>query len=101
MATDDPRIAEYAHYIESATGTIILKKIWIKYDTKNLDHTIGRTYRKFIEQGIVFEHNDNRVYLHDPLYMAGPTKFDVESAKMTVLPAKGSMSGIAIPPDVW
>lgn len=75
-ATDD-RIAEYAGHLEASSGTIVvLRKIWIKYAAKDLEHTIGRTYRKFIEAGIVFKHNGNQIYLHDPLYMAGPTKFD-------------------------
>lgn len=77
----DPQVAEYAHHIDGSSGTIIiLKKIWVKYDAKNLDHTIGRIYRKFIERGTVFKHNGNLIYLHDPLYMAGPTKFDIEAA---------------------
>lgn len=77
---DDSRIAEYAKHLVGCSGTIvILRKIWVKYAAKDLEHVIGRTYRKFIEAGTVFKHNGNLIYLHDPLYMAGPTRFDAEA----------------------
>ena len=80
IKAEDPSIAEYAGQLENSSGTIvILKKIWIKYAAKDLDHVIGRTYRKFIEAGTIFKLNGNQIYLHDPLYMAGPTKFDAEA----------------------
>lgn len=93
-ATDD-RIAEYANHLEESSGTIVvLRKIWIKYTAKDLEHTIGRTYRKFIEAGVVFKHNGNQIYLHDPLYMAGPTKFDAEAiAKGNSPDPKASLYG--------
>lgn len=34
---------------------------------------LGRTYRKFIDAGRRFWLNDEKVYLHDPLYVMGPT----------------------------
>ena len=84
---------EYTQLLTGSSGTIVLLK---KCDRVNswldeLPHYLGRTYRKFIEKGLdinvgsrmlheaqtafKFEH----VYLHDPLYMAGPTRFDVEN----------------------
>lgn len=39
---------------------------------------LGRTYRKFIEAGLKIYLDDRQVYLHDPLYLSGPTQFDTK-----------------------
>lgn len=39
---------------------------------------LGRTYRKFIEAGVKIYLDDRQVYLHDPLYLSGPTQFDTK-----------------------
>ena len=41
----------------------------------------GRTYRKFIETGLKIYLDNRIVYLHDPLYMAGPTQFDTKESQ--------------------
>ena len=43
---------------------------------KSLNTFIGRTYRKFISAGLDIYMNGEKVYLHDPLYLDGPTIFD-------------------------
>lgn len=73
----NPDVAEYAALLGDSKGTIvILRKIWIEYDRKDLDWHIGRTYRKFIENGLKIYHNGNPIYLWDPLFMSGPTLMD-------------------------
>lgn len=39
---------------------------------------LGRTYRKFIEAGLKIYLDDRQVYMHDPLYVSGPTQFDTK-----------------------
>lgn len=76
--------------LEGSSGTVIklmncdrLRSDSIKGDTINaseqimgLNTFIGRTYRKFISAGIDIFMNGEKVYLHDPLFMDGPTRFD-------------------------
>ena len=47
---------------------------------------LGRTYRKFIQRGVQIFLNGSLVYLHDPLYMAGPTRFDAERMAQEGIP---------------
>lgn len=86
--------AEYKKYLEKSTGTIVVlsKCDRLQYDSTkqrgipaseqlaSLPHFLGRTYRKFIANGVRFWFNDNPVHLYDPLYLLGPTKFDLENA---------------------
>lgn len=78
------------NYIKNSTGTIIklkncdrLRIDAVKGGTINasekimgLNTFIGRTYRKFIGAGVEIRINGNKVFLHDPLYLDGPTRFD-------------------------
>lgn len=43
---------------------------------------LGRTYRKFIDSGRKFWLNDEQVYLHDPLYLMGPTFPEAKAGKV-------------------
>lgn len=82
---------EYRTLLDGQSGTIVVLKKCdrITGDLEGLANYLGRTYRKFIEKGIKItlgfrmEHESvfrvEPVYLHDPLYIAGPTKFDVEN----------------------
>ncbi len=82
VAASDSAIAEYAVLLEGQKGTIvILKKFKFDYNDKSLLYYIGRTYRKFIGKGVLIQHNGCPIYLHDPLYMDGPTRFDAEAEK--------------------
>jgi Histidine kinase-, DNA gyrase B-, and HSP90-like ATPase len=86
--------AEYKKFIQDSTGTIIVlsKCDRLQYDaTKQrgipateqlagLPNFLGRTYRKFIANGVKFWFNESPIYLHDPLYLLGPTKFDLDNA---------------------
>lgn len=77
VSAQDPTIAEYAGILKGSSGTIvILKHFKAQRTDSQLAHYIGRTYRKFISQGVQIFHNGSKVYLHDPLYMDGPTRFD-------------------------
>jgi hypothetical protein len=86
--------AEFQKYLNKAAGTIVVlsKCDRLQFDRTNqrgipataqlagLPHFIGRTYRKFIANGVNFWFNGNPIYLHDPLYLLGPTKFDLDNA---------------------
>lgn len=79
-------------YLDNSTGTIIKLKNCdrLKFDTAKgatitaseriagLSTFIGRTYRKFIGAGLEIFLNGDKVFLHDPLYLDGPTRFDTK-----------------------
>lgn len=83
---------EYSKFLQNSTGTIIILKNCdrLQYDQindkalaadqqiKGLSSYIGRTFRKFIYGGINITINEEKVYLHDPLYRLGPTRFEVD-----------------------
>lgn len=87
--------AEYHKYLSKSSGTIVVLSNCdrLQYDRTNqrgipaseqlkgLPNFIGRAFRKFIANGVNFRFNDTQIYLHDPLYLLGPTKFDIENAK--------------------
>jgi len=87
--------AEYQKYLSKSNGTIVVLSNCdrLQYDRTNqrgipaseqlkgLPNFIGRAFRKFIANGVNFWFNDTQIYLHDPLYLLGPTKFDVDNAK--------------------
>ena len=71
---------EYKHFIEKSSGTIVILKKCdrVEGETDNFGNYLGRTYRKFIERGLTITLNGETIYLHDPLFLAGPTFFDVQ-----------------------
>jgi len=83
--------AEYGKLLNGSSGTIVILSDCdrINSDVEGLANYLGRTYRKFIERGLkiylstkMFNDTDfktEQVFLHDPLYLAGPTKFDNEN----------------------
>lgn len=85
---------EYKNLLEGTSGTIVVLKNCdrIQDNLEGLANYLGRTYRKFIERGLqIFigtkmsdesAFRNERVYLHDPLFLAGPTKFDIENSEM-------------------
>ncbi len=80
VAASDSAVSEYAALLEGQAGTIILlKNFKSDYSDKSLPYYVGRTYRKFIGEGVLVRHNGSPIYLHDPLYMDGPTRFDAEA----------------------
>lgn len=77
----------YKDYYEGNTGTLVVLSNCDRMDGtgRRIDSNefnglianyLGRTYRKFIETGLKIYLDNRIVYLHDPLYMAGPTQFD-------------------------
>jgi hypothetical protein len=88
----DPPLV-YADQLENKSGTIVLlqkcdrlqhdvtgeKLVSASQHMTGLVNYLGRTYRKFIDGGIKIWFNGETVYLHDPLYMLGPTKFDAKN----------------------
>lgn len=85
--------APYADLLKGATGTLVLlsrcdriqrsqvnddKPIAADELVSGLANWLGRTYRKFIANGLEIELDGDKVYLHDPLYAAGPTVWDTK-----------------------
>lgn len=79
----------YKEMIGNSTGTIVVlskcdrvgaagKKQDAGELYASMANYLGRTYRKFIEAGKKIILDGKQVYLHDPLYMSGPTQFDTE-----------------------
>lgn len=77
----------YKDFYEENTGTLVVLSNCDRMDGtgRRIDSNefnglianyLGRTYRKFIETGLKIYLDNRIVYLHDPLYMAGPTQFD-------------------------
>lgn len=66
--------------LSNSSGTIVILKKCdrVEGDIEGFSNYLGRTYRKFIERGLSITLNEEPVYLHDPLYMSGPTLFDVK-----------------------
>ncbi|MFB6367188.1 ATP-binding protein [Paenibacillus elgii] len=85
--------AEYANKLEGSTGTIVIlkdcdrlmidpvkgKAIQASEQIAGLAYYLGRTYRKFIYGGLNIDLNGEKVYLHDPLFRLGPTRFDMKN----------------------
>lgn len=83
----------FAKLLEDETGTIVLlvncdrlqfdliknKPINASDEISSLAHFFGRTYRKFIYGGRKIHVNGAEVFLHDPLYKMGPTRFERDS----------------------
>lgn len=86
--------AEYGELLNNSSGTIVILSNCdrINGDMESLANYLGRTYRKFIERGLKIymgtkmtgdaDYKTEQVFLHDPLYLAGPTKFDNESREV-------------------
>lgn len=70
--------AEYSSWLKNSSGTVVVLKDCDRTDseTESLAFDLGRIYRKYIERGVQIFLNENLIYLHDPLYLAGPTFFD-------------------------
>lgn len=76
---------DYNNFYEGKTGTLVMISSCdrVREDASDVNASIanylGRTYRKFIEGGMNVVFNGNKVYLHDPLYLSGPTQFDTKN----------------------
>lgn len=85
--------AEYAEQVKNSSGTIVIltKCDRLQYSQTNQDrptssdyhldglpHWLGRTYRKFIANGVNLWVDKTKVFLHDPLYLLGPTVWDAK-----------------------
>ncbi|MBY3618571.1 hypothetical protein HGO21_03315 [Acinetobacter sp. CUI P1] len=89
---------EYANMLENKTGTIIILKVCdrlldgkkgkVTEQLAGLANYLGRTYRKFIYGGLNIWLNNEKIYLHDPLYRLGPTRFDAKNPNQPDLKAK-------------
>lgn len=87
---------EFMEAVESSSGTLVILSKCDRVsahgmlantssgsETSGLANYLGRTYRKFIAGGLDMELNGEKVYLHDPLYLMGPTVFDVREKGVT------------------
>lgn len=80
VAPTESEVAEYAALLGGSSGTIVvLKRIRVKYDIADLDHYLARTYRTFIRDGLEIDRDGKHIYLHDPLFLDGPTIFDIRA----------------------
>jgi len=90
-AVDKRPPEKYHDRLDGKTGTVVIleKCDRLQHDpakqdegirasklTEGMETFLGRTYRRFISAGRKFWYNGDKVYLHDPLYMDGPTYFD-------------------------
>lgn len=83
---------EYEEFYDVSTGTLVLLTKCDRMDGTGrrtdanefngiISNYLGRTYRKFVEGGLKIFLDGRTVYLHDPLYMAGPTQFDTKESQ--------------------
>lgn len=83
---------EYEEFYDGSTGTLVLLTNCDRMDGTGkrtdanefngiISNYLGRTYRKFIAGGVKMFLDGRIVYLHDPLYMAGPTQFDTKESQ--------------------
>ena len=77
-----------AERLKGKSGTVVVMARCDRLDgtSEGFANYLGRTYRKFIERGVKIFLDGRPVYLHDPLYMAGPTRFDVEQMEREGIP---------------
>lgn len=84
--------AEYEEFYDGSTGTLVLLTNCDRMDGTGkrtdanefngiITNYLGRTYRKFIAGGVKMFLDGRIIYLHDPLYMAGPTQFDTKESQ--------------------
>ena len=94
---------EYSSLLKASSGTVVVLKKCDRIDTDvDFPNYLGRTYRKFIERGLELRLNGNVVQLHDPLYMASPTKFDCEKlcTEGSIEPKATSLGEYRIPREI-
>lgn len=106
---------DYAAMLADSTGTIVVltncdrlqtdpvekeKGIAASEQIAGLPTFLGRTYRKFIQAGRQLWLNGEQIYLHDPLYTAGPTVWDAKNAKEADLKAKVWGNKVEIPLEI-
>lgn len=88
--------AVYTELLQDSSGTVVILKkcdqIKGGLSLEGLSNYLGRTYRKFIERGLNLFLNNAPVYLHDPLYMSGPTTFDAQLMKTEGVPDPKAVS---------
>lgn len=78
----------HADRLLGKSGTVVVMRNCDRLEgtSEGFANYLGRTYRKFIQRGVKIFLDDSLVYLHDPLYMAGPTRFDAERMEQEGVP---------------
>lgn len=92
-----------AERLNNSSGTIVVLKKCDRIDgSVDFSNYLGQTYRKFIERGLEIRLNGDRVYLHDPMYMASPTLFDVQRLRTegSIEPKATSLGEFRIPREI-
>lgn len=92
-----------AELLDKTSGTVvILKNCDRVYGSIDFANYLGQTYRKFIERGLEIKLNGERVYLHDPLYMASPTVFDAQRLQEedSIEPKATSLGEFRLPREI-
>lgn len=93
----------FAVLLNNTSGTIvILKKCDRIEGSIDFSNYLGQTYRKFIERGLEIKLNGERVYLHDPMFMASPTFFDAQRLRTegTIEPKATSLGEFRLPREI-
>lgn len=106
---------EYAALLADGTGTVVVltncdrlqtdpvekeKGIAASEQIAGLPTFLGRTYRKFLQAGRQLWLNREAIYLHDPLYIAGPTVWDTKNPKEPDAKAKVYGKKVEIPLEI-
>lgn len=107
--------AQYLTLLKDSTGTVVVltdcdrlqtdpvekeKGIAASEQIAGLPTFLGRTYRKFIQAGRQIWLNGDPIYLHDPLFLAGPTIFDAKNPKEPDAKAKAYGKKIELPLEI-
>lgn len=93
----------YGELLNKTSGTIVILKTCDRIDgNPDFANYLGQTYRKFIERGLEIKLNGEKVYLHDPLYMASPTIFDAQRLKAegSIEPKATSLGEFRLPREI-
>lgn len=93
----------FADILKNTGGTIVILKKCDRIDG-NVDFSnyLGQTYRKFIERGLEITLNGEHIYLHDPMYMASATIFDMQrlNTEGSIEPKATSLGEFHLPREI-
>ncbi len=93
----------YLDFLKESSGTVVILKNCDRLNDSQdgLANYFARTYRKYIGAGLDITLNDEKIYLHDPLYMDGPTLFDASGRSTgTIDPKAESLGETKIPMEI-
>jgi len=101
----------YKDLLKNSSGTVVVIKVCDRLQTdpvekekgiaaseqiKGLPTFLGRTYRKYIDAGRKLWLDGKKVFLHDPLYLMSPTRFDAGGKEELKAKQKGNIEKIEL-----